>query len=149
MISSNYLSFEVLKSAIMFLVKFQKHGILQEHPPHLTVFWFLDCCSMLSSAVAVQLHCICVSCVSSSLLTNRNWRPGIWKAYWEGTRVSVAVSSEVMAIATFQDTSGQRYAGVAGEWARSGSLCKHKASLWEFRWLMCFQILLCVTFSYS
>jgi len=68
MISSNYISFEVLKSAIMFLVKFQKHGIPQEYPLHLTAFWFLDYCSLLSSAVAVQLHCIYVSWVSSSLL---------------------------------------------------------------------------------
>lgn len=55
------------------------------------------------------------------------------------------VSFEVMAIATFQDTSGQRYAGVAGEWARPGSLCKHNAS---YKTLLAetlyFQVLLCV-----
>ena len=47
MISSNCLSLEMLKSAITFLLKFQKHGILQEHP--LTYcLWFLDYCPMLS-----------------------------------------------------------------------------------------------------
>ena len=62
---------------------------------------------------------------------------------------SYIVNSEVIATTTFQDTSGERYAGVAGEWARSGSLGKHKASHCELCCLVCFQNLLCVTFCYS
>lgn len=82
---------------------------------------------MLFTAVSVLSHWVYLSCVSSNPLTNGNSGP-LESIVRRNKSNYYIVSFQVMGITPLQDTSGHRYAEIAGEWASSASLGKHKAS---------------------